>query len=293
MAKAIRPFNISLFLVFVVCMCRAQSSDLLRLEYLRIPENNTGVHTERFKFALNLPLKLSKEDYFVVGSEYNQFNINFSKDFGFDTAQLQKLHIIDLNLGYITKWNDNWRLIGILTPRLASNLTQGTTIDDYFFNATATFLKDNPKADKPYRIVLGLSYNSTTGLPIPLPVVSYYKRFHPNWSYTLGIPKSNFKYHPSEDHIVQLALLLDGYFVNVQNPIAMPEGVDATRISLSALVATLGYQYKVSNIASFYAYFGKSVHQEGKLRDNKRNDVFLLNGESNFFIRGGFKVSIF
>lgn len=286
-------------LIFLSCWfgvfgyLNAQSTDLFRAEYLRIPENNTGINTSRYRILLNVPLKINKKDFLVLGGEYNQFDIDFRRTFPFDKDNVEKLHIIDFNLGYITKWNEDWRLVGIVTPRIASNLTHGISMDDIFFNATASFWKEGDKAEKPYRIVLGLSFNSTTGLPFPLPLVSYYRRFHPNWSFTLGIPKSNFKYHPSERHTFQLALSLDGYFINVQDDIALPDGGVGSKISLSALVANVGYQYNFNTNMSLYGLFGRSLFLDSTLRDDNRNDVFLLNNEANLFLRVGFRVSVF
>ncbi len=287
---------------FFSCLCllflgmtwtKAQSSDLVRLEYLRIPQNDTGIQTSRYKFLINAPIKINAEDYLVVGGEYNEFDIDFTRELEFDESVVNKLRIIDLNLGFIKKWNDDWRLIGIITPRIASNFTNGVGGDDFFFNATATFLKDKKDVDKPFRIVLGLSFNSTTGLPIPLPLVSYYKRFHPNWSYTLGIPRSNFKYHLSKKHTFQLASLLDGYFINIQEDFELQNGDTASRISLSALVGTLGYQYNITKEMSLYILGGRTILQEGILRNDKRERVLTLNNEPNFYLRTGFKISIF
>nr|WP_286943442.1 DUF6268 family outer membrane beta-barrel protein [Allomuricauda sp.] len=272
---------------------RAQSTDLLRIDYLRIPENNSGIGTSRYKVLLNVPIKLGNDDYFVIGGEYNRFEIDFSRPQPFDAEQIDVLHVMDMNLGYITRWNDNWRLITIATPRLASNLLDGVVTKDFFINATATLWKERMDAEIPFRLVLGLSYNSTTGLPFPLPLISYYRRFHPKWSYTLGIPRSNFKYHITDRHTLQLALLLDGYFINLQDDILLPDGRIGTRISLSTLVGAVGYQFNLSKMMSFYTLLGGSIEQEGKLRDNKRVDVFLLNREANLYLRGGFKISIF
>ncbi len=274
-------------------LSNAQSSDLFRLEYLRIPENNTGINTSRYRALLNVPLKLSTTDYLVVGGEYNEFDIEFKKPTSFDKDKEEQLHIIDFNLGYITKWNENWRLVGIVTPRIASNLVGGISSDDLFFNATASLWKEANDVDKPFRIVVGLSFNSTTGIPFPLPLVSYYRRFHPKWSFTMGIPKSNFRYHISDKHSVQLALLLDGYFINIQDDFQLPNCEVGSRISLSALVGTFLYQYNINRNMSFYTTFGRSLILNGILRDDNRNDVFLLNNEANLFLRGGFRISIF
>ncbi|MCL6272686.1 DUF6268 family outer membrane beta-barrel protein [Muricauda sp. 2012CJ35-5] len=272
----------------------AQSSDVFRLEYLNIPENDTGIKTQRYKFLFNVPIKLNpKKDYLVAGFEYNKLDIGYSRNFDFDQSDLNRFHVVDFNLGFITKWNENWNFVGILTPRFASNFTDGTLTDDFFMNATATFWKENSKADKPFRIVLGLSYNSTTGLPIPLPLISYYRKFHPNWSYMLGIPRSNFKYHFAKKHSLEMALFLDGYFINIQDNIVLPDSQIASKISLSALVAALGYEFSVAKRMKFYTFVGRSIEQEGKLRADNRDDVFLLNDEANFYIRTGFKIGIF
>ncbi|UOY05552.1 DUF6268 family outer membrane beta-barrel protein [Muricauda sp. SCSIO 64092] len=287
----------SLFSILFLCakcaMVNAQSTDLFRLEYLRIPENNTGINTSRYRALVNVPLKINQNDYLILGAEYNEFDIEFRKETPFNKDEIEQLHIADFNLGYITKWNENWRLVGIVTPRLASNLKGGISSDDLFFNATASLWKEVKDVEKPFRIVLGFAFNSTTGIPIPLPLVSYYRRFHPKWSYTLGIPRANFRYHISDRHTLQLALLLDGYFINVQDDIELPDNKVGSRISLSALVATLWYQYNINKNMSFYANFGRSLILDSTLRDDNRNDVFLLNNEANLFLRGGFRISIF
>ena len=275
-------------------MLCGQSTDVFRLEYLNIPENDTGIKTQRYKLLFNLPIQINaKKDYLLTGMEYNRFDVGYSQDFPFDKSDLIRFHVIDMNLGLITKWNENWNLVTILTPRMASNFTSGSITDDFFMNATATFWKEKPDADKPFRIVLGLTYNSTTGLPVPLPLINYYRRFHPKWSYTLGIPRSDFKHYITKKHTLEMALFLDGYFINIQDNIVLPDNQIASKISLTALVATLGYQYNITKNMSLFLMAGRSLQQEGKLRNDGQGDVFLLNNESNLYIRTGFKIGIF
>jgi len=225
--------------------------------------------------------------------EYNRFDMGYSEDFPFNKKELIRFHVIDMNVGFITKWNENWNLVTILTPRMASNFISGTVTDDFFMNATATLWKEKPDAEKPYRIVLGLTYNSTTGLPVPLPLINYYRRFHPNWAFTLGIPRSDLKYYVAKKHVFEMALFLDGYFINLQNSILLEDGQVASKISLTSLLGTIGYQYNISNRMALFAMVGKSLVQEGKLRNDEQGNVFLLNNESNFYIRTGFKIGIF
>ena len=286
-------FGCLLFLLVVTTY--AQTPDLVRLEYTVIAQNKAGIQTSRYRAVLNAPLKLSeKENYFIVGAEYNRYDFDFNQPLPFETGTLERLHIIDLNLGYTFQWNEDWRLIGVLTPRLSSNFEAGIGNNDLRLNAAAAFLKEGKDTDKPSVLVLGLSYNSATGLPFPLPLVYYTKKFHPNWSYAIGIPTWDLKYHgKNKKHVAYTVLFLDGYFVNIQNDILIPNESGGTAISLSALVGAVGYQYKFTKEISVYGLFGYSLLQESLIRDADRNRAFTLNDEGNFYLRIGFKIGIF
>ncbi|MBT8184424.1 MAG: hypothetical protein KJN76_06270, partial [Eudoraea sp.] len=239
--------TLSLYLfLFLGVLVFSQSTDIIRAEYTVLPKTDTDIDVARYRFLINVPIKLVNNKYLVTGAEYNLIDFDGSDSFTIDIRELNTLHIIDLNLGYITKWNENWRFVGIFSPRIASNFVKSLSIDDFRLNLTATLWKEKMNIEKPFRLVLGLTYNSTTGLPVPLPLISYYKRFHPNWSYTLGIPRMNFKYHINPRHTLQTALLLDGYFVNSQNDILLPDDNLGSSISLSALVGAFGYQYNIT-----------------------------------------------
>lgn len=294
-SKGTWPWAPLLLLAFLWALGgKAQSTDIFRIEYLNIPENDTGIKTQRYKALFNLPIKLNeRKDYLVAGMEYNRFDMGYTEDFSFNKRELNRFHIVDLNLGLITKWNTNWNLVTILTPRLASNFVHGAQRGDFFMNASAAFWKESPDGDRPFRIIVGLTYNSTTGLPIPLPLLSYYRKFHPDWSFALGVPRSELKRYLGKKHVLELALFLDGYFINLQNNIPMADGQSASKISLNSLVGTLGYQYRLSKGMTLFIMGGNAFIQEGKLRNNERGDVFLLNDEANFYIRTGFKLGLF
>ncbi|WP_243744218.1 DUF6268 family outer membrane beta-barrel protein [Zeaxanthinibacter enoshimensis] len=258
-----------------------------------MPKDDSDIRVARYRFLVNVPFKVTEDQYLVTGAEYNQVVVGSDRELPFDEKQIEKLHVIDLNLGYIFKWNEDWRFVAILSPRLASNLVGGIQGRDLKMNATATFWKEKKDAEKPYRLVLGLSYNATTGLPFPLPLVSYYRRFHPDWSFALGVPKSQLKYHLDKRHTLETALFLDGYFVNIQDDLIFDDNSRAASISLSALVAALGYQYNIDKHISLFAMAGYTVTQDGVLRDDRRKNVYVLNDQGNIYFRTGFKVSLF
>ena len=271
----------------------SQSTDIIRLEYTHIPENSNGITTSRYRVLANFPFSLGPEDYLITGAEYNFIDIGVTRTFPFEFEELEQLHIIDFNIGYVTRWNENWRFIGVITPRLASNFVNGVEGGDFRFNATGVFLKTKNDTDKPFRLFLGISFNSASGLPFPLPLVSYRKRFHENWSFNIGVPKLNLEYHLTDKLSLELGALLDGYYVNAQNDILLPDDTIGSNISLSAVLGSLGFRYRIKDEVQFYGFFGHTLIQSGLLRDDKRKKVFVLNEDQNIYFRVGFRVGIF
>lgn len=271
----------------------SQSTDIFRLDYTRLPEGGSDSQVSRYRILFNAPINVGPERYLVLGADYNYIDFDQTRDFPFDDSRLDKLHVIDFNVGYIFQWKSDWRFIGIVTPRLASDFERGIVGRDFLLNVTATLWKEKKDIEKPFRLVVGLTYNSTTGLPVPLPLINYFKRFDLKWSYTLGIPRMDLKYYLTEKHTFISALFLDGYFVNIQEDIILPDNSIGSSISLSVIVGALGYQHNITRSLSFYTWGGYALRRKGQLRDDNRKSVFVLNDKPGLYFRAGFKISIF
>ena len=275
-------------------LAQAQLTDLARLEYSFIPSSKSEDQYTRLRAVVNYPIKIKNKDYLIVGGEYNRILLNLEDEYPFNTQQLKKLHVIDFSLGYTFKTSENWRLGLKITPRIASTLTSKLTSDDMFLNGGVFAIKDRTDAkdiDKPYRLVVGLTYNSTTGVPFPLPFVSYFRRVNEKWSYSIGVPKSNVKYFFSEKSILQTFAGLDGYFANIQNPITVNQQV-ADNISLSVAIGGLGYEYCFTKHLIAYSYIGYTFLLSNHLRDDNRDNVYKLNDLNAFYFRSGIKFKI-
>lgn len=271
----------------------AQTPDVFRAEYMVLPRNDSGARLARIKLVANVPIKLTDSSLLVLGSEYNRLAYDLERtDVSINQQGLNYFHIVDMNLGFVRTYSKDWRLIGVLTPRLASTLTNPLENGDFSVNATIGAFRDRPYLDKPTRLVLGIAYNSAVALRVPLPVVYFEKRFHPSWSYIVGVPKTGLKHHFDEKHMLQTEFILDGYFVNLQNNTALPDATFASSISSSAAVVTLGYSYNITKEMSFYGFFGHTIFQLGVLRDEDRNDIFTLNDDPSFYIRTGFRIGL-
>lgn len=271
----------------------AQTPDIFRAEYMMMPTNGSGAKLSRIKLVVNLPITLKDSSNIIIGGEYNRLSYGLRRDGipnGIDG--LRHLHIADFNLAYIYRYNKFWRIIGVVTPRLSSTLGAPIEKGDLSFNATAGVLREKKHVDKPSILVLGIAYNSTVALRVPLPIVYYEKRFHKHWSYVVGAPKTAIKYHFDEKHQLQSEFILDGYYVNLQNPIFVPGGGAATAISSSGAIGTLGYQYSIQKSVFLYMYGGHTIFQKGVLRNVDRGDIFTLNDGPNFYMRAGFRIGL-
>ncbi len=283
----------------IVAMCgihfaEAQLTDLARLEYSFIPKSNSEDQYTRLRALFNYPIETRKNDYFIIGAEYNRIILNLEDNYPFDTSLLETIHIIDLNIGYTFKTSEKWRLGFKFNPRIASTLTERLTSDDFFLNGGVFAINDRTKdesAKRPYRLILGLTYNATAGVPFPLPFVSYYRRVNDKWSFNAGIPKSNVKYFFNEQNMLQAFVGLDGYFAHLQRAQIL-NGKKVENISLSIAVGGLGYEYCFTKHLVAYMYTGYTLRLNNALRDKNRNEIFKLDDINAFYLRTGLKFKI-
>jgi hypothetical protein len=258
-----------------------------------MPRNDSGAKLSRIKLVTNVPIKVKDSHNIVIGGEYNRLAYDLQReDIQLSDEGLNYFHVIDFNMAYVHRYNKDWRFIGVLTPRLASTLTNPLENGDFSINATIGAFRDRQNIDKPTRLVLGIAYNSTVSLRVPLPIVYFEKRFHPKWTYVVGAPKTGMKYHINDNHMIQTEFILDGYFVNLQNSTILPDAGFASSVSSSAALITFGYQHNFTKVMSVYSYVGHTLFQAAVLRDTDRNDIFTLNDDPSFYFRAGFRIGL-
>ncbi|WP_323788565.1 DUF6268 family outer membrane beta-barrel protein [Psychroserpens sp.] len=272
----------------------AQLTDLARLEYSFIPKGNSEDQYTRLRALVNYPIEVSEDNYLIIGAEYNRIILNLEDSYPFDTSLLKTISIIDLNIAYTFKTSGKWRFGVKLSPRIASTLTTAITRDDIFINGGVFAINDRTKDEsskKPYRLILGLTYNATTGLPFPLPFVSYFRRINEDWSFAIGVPKSNIKYFFNEKNIIQTFVSLDGYFAHLQEP-SVVQGKKVDNISLSVVVGGLGYEHLFSKHLVAYLYTGYTFRLNNVLRSENKGEIFKLDDVNTFYLRTGIKFKI-
>lgn len=286
---------ISVIFLFAFAKAHSQATDLLRTEYTYFPQRNSDNSFRRFRVYVNVPLKIGEGEYIVPFFEYRNINLLIRDDVEFNKQDLDRFQSFEGAVGYTKPLKNDWR-IGIRAGGLvASNFNRGEAIsDDYFVTGSVYFIKsrtDREDGGKPWRLVLGIQYNTTAGRPFPLPYVNYYREFRPKWSYTIGAPKANIKWQFHEKHDIQLYARLDGFYSNIQNNRSVAGNL-ADNVSFTTLMVGPGYHWEIIDHVQFYTYAGYTLFNDIRLRDEDGDDVRTLNEDNTLYLRGGIKVKI-
>ncbi|GAA4106976.1 hypothetical protein GCM10022393_01790 [Aquimarina addita] len=300
--QSIRYYGIVCLLSIVTFQIDAQVSDLARIEYTYFPQRDSDNSFKRLRTFINVPIKIGDKGTFLVpGIEYRGVYFDYEDAASFDVEGLENFRSLEVSIGYTFKMKNDWRFAIKTGAMFASNFERDKLIsDDYLYSGALYFLKNKTKdttISKPWRLIVGLQYSTTAGRPFPLPFVNYFKRFHPDWTYTVGVPKSNLKYFFDPKNIVQAFATLDGFYANIQNN-RVVEGAGtidekiANSISMTIALAGLGYEHYFTKHLVFYSYAGFTILNDIRLRDDKQEDVLTVNDSNSAYIRAGLKFKI-
>jgi hypothetical protein len=286
--------KLSVFFVLFVLLSKslsAQTSDLLRIEYLNLPNSNTKNSVNRFRGLFQLPIKIQEGSYLVVGGDYRYLDLKL-ENVPFGTGDLQSVQTIEGSIGYLHKLKkSDWYYGFKVGVRLASNFDSKLISDDYLYLVGAYAIRDRTKeglAVKPNRLILGLDYSSTPGRNYPLPILNYYREFHPNWTYTLGVPKTNVRYKFDSKNHVQAFITLDNFFANIQGNKTV-NGKIAENISQTIILGGLGYEHYFTEHLLYYGYAAYSISNDYRLRNKERDDIYTIDDKNSLYIRTGIK----
>ena len=276
----------------------AQLSDLARLDFTFIPlSGSEGIEYTRTRALFNVPIALKKEkdQYLFLGLDYSNINLNIEDDIPFDIDQLDDFQLLDFSITYTQKLKNNWRLGIRLKPGFSTNLTASSlSFADLVLSADAVLIRERDIDEiRKERLILGVTYSENRGISFPLPFISYYKKFHEKWSFSVGIPKSNLQYHFSSRHRLKVYAELDGFTANIQEGMPILDGsgrVDTFNLFL--LVSGLQYEYHFAKRFELYARSAFLLINNTRLRDRNRDNIFELSNDSSLYLRTGIRLRI-
>ncbi|MEM6736650.1 MAG: DUF6268 family outer membrane beta-barrel protein [Bacteroidota bacterium] len=271
-----------IFLVLVIfslpSVVRCQLLDLFSAEYTYVPGDNSNFEYKRSRILFNYPFQVNDGAYLFVGMDYSHVNLDIKDEVAsFNQEEADNYTILDFNLTYTIPVDKEWRFAVQLTPGLSSNFERSVEWEDFVYSGIIVFVKDKKDGvagNKPYRIFLGVSYSGSSGVLFPIPFARYYRRFHPKWSYNLGVPVSNIQYRASERLRFKLFASLDGFNANLQRDQETSQG-DVNGIRLNMILAGTRYEYKFSDHIECFLTITRSFDSVMELRKD-RNRVLSI-----------------
>ena len=277
-------------------MGHAQLSDLARLDFTFIPNKGSDVEYTRSRFLVNYPIKLKKEgQYLLVGIDYSNVHLRFKNDkLPFDRNLLNDFKLLDFTFGYTKPLKNDWRLGLRFQPGISTNLTaKSLNANDLVFSGDIVFIKSfGDNIDKPSRLIVGLSYSQNRGYVFPLPFISYYKKFRPDWSFNLGVPKTNLQYHLTDKHRFKLFAQLDGFTSNIQNGALINGEEYAELINMSLINGGLQYEYHFTNHLQLDVRAAYNFSLSNRLEDGNNNTLLTIDNNSRSYFRAVLKFKI-
>ena len=291
-----KEIGVLLGLLLFSTFCSAQLSDLARIEYTKFPKGNTNVGYDRLRGLFNYPIKVSENNYFLVGLDYSKIDLTFDSSIdAFDIDAIEDFQLLNINIGYTFKMNENWRFGARFTPGFSTNLVDKLSLEDVVFGGDIVFINDkknDKNVSRPYQLILGISYSENRGIPFPIPFISYYRKFHPNWSYRLGVPKSNLQYHLSKRSRLKLIAELDGFTSNIQGGLLVNGNELADKANMSIIIAGMRYEYKFTKHLELFFNLANIISSRANLIDKKNTTIISVNKNNTFYFRTGIRFKI-
>ena len=293
-----KPLFALLLCILIVSDANSQLLDLIRIEYTTVPAQSADFEFQRKRFMVNYPIKLKEEGtYLFVGLDYSSIDLEFKDNVNtFDRTQTDDFSLLDVNIVYTTPVDENWRFAARIVPGFSSNLEgKNLLFEDMFLSGAMVFIKDKkeaPGVPKPYRVILGMAYSGTSGIIFPIPFVSYYKKFHPKWSYNLGVPTTNLQFHASEKVRFKVLGQIDGFTSNLQDELLVNNDGLAERLRMSLILVGLRYEFKIAKNIEFYLNTTRSLQTRIQFRASNRNTILQLDKNKVFHFSSGIRLKI-
>ncbi len=291
-----RLITFIILLVAAQSICQAQLADLIRLEYSKVPADDSGFEYNRQRFLFNYPVKLKEGTYIFMGVDYSSIELDFEQQItAFDQQKTDRFRLLDVNFTFTYPIDEDWRFAARLVPGFSSNLdSRSLLFEDMVISSAIVWIKDKkeaPDVPKPFRIIFGLAYSGNSGIPFPIPFVSYYKKFHPKWSYNVGVPTVNLQYHASERWRFKLYGRVDGFNSNLQNGLLVNDETLAQRINMNLFLGGLRYEYNIGQNLELFVTTLYIFRNRIQLR-RVRNNILELDGSERFHYKTGIRLKV-
>ena len=301
-----RRMPLLILLLLFAMVLSAQTTDLARIEYLYQPFSESKNSISRFRALAQIPISLDKEEnkFLLIGLEYRYVDVDIKDPndvLAFNGNMINSVQQTHGYLAYTWKPGEYWRLGAKAGVKIQSDFQGALISDDLIYDVGIYTINNHTKnvkeGEKPFRLIMGLTYSNTPGRWYPLPILNYYKEFRQNWTYTLGFPKTNIRYCLNDSHkdVIQAFATLDNIYANIQQNFVPqsesqnPGGKVAESIQETMILLGTGYEHFFTEHLLFYAYAAHSVYNNFKLEDGDGRKVYEINTNNSPYFRAGIR----
>lgn len=222
---------------------------------------------------------------FKTSLNYTYYHLNFNTH---ETlfSDLENFHSVGVNFSFIRQMNQKWSFIGMLNPQLSSNFTDKLTSDDFYLNVIALV---NYSSKQNNRLTFGLVYSNSMGIPFPIPIISYWKKFNDKWQMNLGFPRMGTIYTLNPKSDLSAYIEFDGMNANISHNISNPmfeEDRMVEQINYNAVISGVEYHYHINKFEIKFNV-GYSLGQVFELQDSNNDVAYEFEMKNNFNIGVG------
>ena len=276
-----------LFILLISLPTMAQfDRELVGVDFVRLGDENSknSVKFQKYSFRLTIPKRLNEKGSFLINKfEYAKTGIDYSSGPSI-LKDLERFHTVSYTLGYRRSLKNNWSLIGMLTPQISSNFRSSLEWEDLQLRGLVMFTKPIKPT---LRLSLGVMYGTTTGVPLPLPLLSMMWKPTPKWTVNVGFPRLGIGYELSPKTKIGADLFMVGdNFTLTKDLFYINEKIDNIRImnlggglNLSQELSKY-LKLKVQTGYTFYRKFEFLGGKDSVLDYNLDNDLYLKVGLS-------------
>jgi len=276
--------------ILILCLCIPAFAqfdrELAGVDFVRLGDENSknSVKFQKYSLRLTIPKRLNEKGSFLINKfEYAKTSIDYSSGPSI-LKDLERFHTVSYTLGYRRSLKNNWSLVAMLTPQVSSNFRSSLEWEDIQLRGLVMFTKPIKPT---LRLSLGVMYGTTTGVPLPLPVLSMMWKPTPKWTVNVGFPRLGIGYELSPKTKIGADLFMVGdNFTLTKDLFYINEKIDNIRImnlggglKLSQKLSKY-LKLKVQTGYTFYRKFEFLGGKDSVLDYNLDNDMYFKVGLS-------------
>jgi hypothetical protein len=241
------------------------------------------VKLSKVRAALSYPLVLSQGRTILL-SDLSYQNIEF--DYRKTESILDRLHRVSYSLTMMHVLSQQWSLIAMVNPSLASDFEAGLTSDDLSFQAA---IIANRHLSKRLSLGLGAAYSTQFGSAVPLPLLMVEWNNGGKWSFSATLPSDlELWYQASERAKVGMLISGDGdsYFFD-------PQGYTVERPELRYTMLTLGAAASISLLPHVQLHIEAGIIGLHRFEFYSGDEEIVSNDlEPSQYLRAGFQFEL-